>query len=110
MHALIDADYKRLKRQISRDIISFMQAHHDSPDAYLVDFDYTVRNGVKATVQAQPAVPELFASYRNRRLHVVFVAFGLGRRHSTFFLCERAARLSMPDCIALRPPRRMNRG
>jgi hypothetical protein len=46
MHALIDADYKkRLKRQISGDIISFMQAHHDSPDAYLVHFDYQWRQG-----------------------------------------------------------------
>ncbi|KAJ7813015.1 hypothetical protein B0H13DRAFT_1925806 [Mycena leptocephala] len=35
MHALIDADYKkRLKRQISRGIISFMQAHPDSPSRH----------------------------------------------------------------------------
>jgi hypothetical protein len=43
MHVLNDANYKRLKRQISRDIISFMQAHPDSPDAYLVQFDYSSR-------------------------------------------------------------------
>ncbi|KAJ7900449.1 hypothetical protein B0H13DRAFT_1883532 [Mycena leptocephala] len=78
MHALIDADYKRLKLQISRDIISFMQGHPHSPDTYLVHFDYTHHTGVKVTVQARPAVPEPFSLYRNRRLHVVFVAFGVG--------------------------------
>ncbi|KAF7363101.1 MYND-type domain-containing protein [Mycena venus] len=78
MHALVAADYKRLKSQISCDIISFMQAHPDSPDAYLVHFDYTEHTGVKATIQARRPVPELFAWYRNRRLYVVSVAFGLG--------------------------------
>jgi hypothetical protein len=77
MNALIDADYKRLKSQISPDIISFMQAHPHSPDAYLVHFNYTHHTGVKLTIQARPAVPGLFAWHRNRRLHGVFVAFGV---------------------------------
>ncbi|KAJ7845299.1 hypothetical protein B0H13DRAFT_2410061 [Mycena leptocephala] len=78
MNALIDADYKRLKSQISPDIISFMQAHPHSPDAYLVHFNYTHHTGVKVTVRARPAVPGLFAWHRNLRLHGVFVAFGVG--------------------------------
>jgi hypothetical protein len=75
MHALIDADYKRLKLHISCDIIAFMQEHPDSPDAYLVHFDYM--DHTKVTVQARTATLELFPWYRNRRLHVVSVAFGL---------------------------------
>jgi hypothetical protein len=47
IRALLDADYKRLKSQISRHIILFMLAYPNTPDAYFVHFDYTHSSGVQ---------------------------------------------------------------
>ncbi|KAJ7813333.1 hypothetical protein B0H13DRAFT_1925561 [Mycena leptocephala] len=85
MNALIDADYKSASPQ---------------PDAYLVHFNYTHHTGVRSPSEhdrrprAVCLAQKPSATWRLRRVW--------GGMHSTFFLCERAARLSMPGlhCIA----------
>ncbi|KAJ6540965.1 hypothetical protein B0H10DRAFT_2448380 [Mycena sp. CBHHK59/15] len=78
IRALLDADYKRLKPQISRDVILFMHAYPNTPDAYFVHFDYTHFGRVAATVRPRSDLVDLPAWYRRTRLHVVFAARGKG--------------------------------
>ncbi|KAF7363108.1 MYND-type domain-containing protein [Mycena venus] len=78
IRALLDADYKRLKPHISRDIVLFMHAHPTSPDAYFVHFDYTHSGSVAATVRPRSDLVDLPAWYHRTRLHVVFAARGKG--------------------------------
>ncbi|KAJ6573267.1 hypothetical protein B0H10DRAFT_2433615 [Mycena sp. CBHHK59/15] len=78
IRALLDADYKRLKPQISRDVILFMHAYPNTPDTYFVHFDYTHFGSVVATVRPRSDLVYLPAWYRRTRLHVVFAARGKG--------------------------------
>ncbi|KAJ7023078.1 hypothetical protein C8F04DRAFT_1306476 [Mycena alexandri] len=84
IRAMLDADYKRSKFQISCDIVLFMYAHpHPSaPDIanFYVQFDYTYNSGrVVATVLPRSDLQRelsasVFATYRGMRLHTILFA------------------------------------
>ncbi|KAF7339178.1 MYND-type domain-containing protein [Mycena venus] len=78
---LLDADYKRMKLQISRDIVLFMRAHAhtDAPDAFQVLFDYKRPEGVKAIVVSRS--DDSAGRYRGTRLHAVLLALGTPQPH-----------------------------
>ncbi|KAJ7249205.1 hypothetical protein B0H12DRAFT_701184 [Mycena haematopus] len=78
---LLNTDYKRLKLQISRDIVLFMhaQAHADAPDAFQVLFDYKRPEGVKATVLSRS--DDSAGRYRGTRLHAVLLGLGTPKPH-----------------------------
>ncbi|KAJ7832447.1 hypothetical protein B0H13DRAFT_2679137 [Mycena leptocephala] len=80
MRVLVDADYKTLKPQISRDIVLFMHSHPDAPNVFFVQFDYTSVRGVTATVLPQSNLDSA-PDYGSSRLHAMLLGMGMVTQH-----------------------------